>query len=91
MTARQIFYSGRVQGVGFRAAVKRIASGYEVTGWVKNWQDGRVEMQVMSHDADELQAFLAAIDDSDLAGYIKDREQHIIPPLTGVRGFSIVG
>ena len=40
--------------------MKRIASGYEVRGWVKNWQDGRVEMQVMSHDSDELQAFLAA-------------------------------
>ena len=90
MTTRQIFYSGRVQGVGFRAAIKRIASGYEVTGWVKNLADGRVEMQAMSHDSDELQAFLAAIDDSDLAGYIKDRELHFIPPLTGVRGFSIV-
>lgn len=90
MTSRQLIYSGRVQGVGFRAAVKRIASGYEVTGWVKNLADGRVEMQVMSHDEDELQDFLEAIDDSDLSGFIKERELHIIPPLTDVRGFSIV-
>ncbi len=89
MTSRQLFYSGRVQGVGFRAAVKRIASGYEVTGWVRNLDDGRVEMQVMSHDQDELQDFLDAIDDSDLAAFIKDRELHIVSPLVGVRGFII--
>jgi acylphosphatase len=91
MTSRQLIYSGRVQGVGFRAAVKRIASGYEVTGWVRNLPDGRVEMRAMSHDEDELQAFLDEIDNSDLAGLIKDKELHIIPPLGGVRGFSIVG
>ena len=89
MTARQLLYSGRVQGVGFRVSVKRIASGYEVVGWVKNLPDGRVEMQVGSHDADELNAFLEAIDESDLAGFIKEREMHILPPLTGVRGFAI--
>ena len=34
--------------------------------------------------------FLAAIEDSDLAAFIKEREVHVIPPLTGVRGFNIV-
>lgn len=76
--------------MGFRAAVKRIASGYEVTGWVRNLDDGRVEMQVMSQDEEELQSFLEEIDDSDLAALIKDRELHIIAPLVGVRGFGIV-
>jgi len=90
MTARQIFYSGRVQGVGFRAAIRHLASGFDVTGWVRNLEDGRVEMQAMTLDADEMTEFLAAIDESDLAGYIKDREIHIIQPLTGVRGFNIV-
>ena len=90
MTSRQAIYSGRVQGVGFRMAVKRIASGYDVTGWVRNLDDGRVEMQVMSEEEDELQDFLTAVDESDLAALIRDRELHIIAPLVGVRGFSIV-
>ncbi len=69
--------------------VKQIASGFEVTGWVKNLDDGRVEMQVCSFDDDELTDFLTAIDESDLAGLIKEKEMHIIPPLTGIRGFTI--
>ena len=76
--------------MGFRAAIKRIASGFEVTGWVKNLDDGRVEMQAMCYDSEEMDEFLAAIEDSDLAGYVKDREVHVIAPLTGVRGFNIV-
>ncbi|MEN9285914.1 MAG: hypothetical protein RLZZ179_3407 [Verrucomicrobiota bacterium] len=91
MVARQIFYSGRVQGVGFRYATRRIAAGYEVTGWVRNLTDGRVELQVMSHDAEELDAFLHEIQEtSELANHIKDTESHSIPPLTDVRGFSIL-
>ena len=90
MPARQVFYSGRVQGVGFRYTVKRIASGYEVIGWVRNLDDGRVELQASSHDMDELEAFLEAIKDSSLGGNIKDVEVHPIPEFTGVRGFSIL-
>ena len=90
MVAKQVFYSGKVQGVGFRYAVKRLAGGFEVTGWIKNLPDGRVELQAMSFDADELAAFLQDIQDSSLGGNIKTAEEHSIPPLAGVRGFSIV-
>jgi acylphosphatase len=90
MAAKQVFYSGRVQGVGFRYAVKRIAGGFEVIGWVRNLPDGRVELQAMSEEADELTGFLQAIKDSSLGGNIRSVEEHSIPPLAGVRGFSIV-
>ena len=90
MAAKQVFYSGRVQGVGFRYAVKRIASGFEVTGWVRNLPDGRVELQTMSTDAEELQAFLDAVQESSLRGNIREVAAQDIPPLAGVRGFSIV-
>ena len=89
MIARQIFFTGRVQGVGFRWTTKRIAGGFDVTGWVKNLADGRVELQVMATDSDELHAFLEALDQSDLGSYIKEREVHVIAPLVGLRGFTI--
>lgn len=90
MLAKQVLYSGRVQGVGFRFTTRQIASGYEVTGWVKNLPDGRVELCAMAADADELEAFLTAIRDSNLGSLIKTAEEKIIPALTGVRGFTIV-
>lgn len=90
MVAKQVLYSGKVQGVGFRYAVKRLAGGFEVTGWVKNLPDGRVELQAMSYDADELDGFLQDIQDSSVGGNIKTAEEHAIAPLAGVKGFSIV-
>lgn len=39
----RIFVSGKVQGVFFRQALKVMAKKNNVTGWVKNLPDGRVE------------------------------------------------
>lgn len=89
MIAKQVLYSGRVQGVGFRYTVKQIASGFDITGWVKNLPDGRVELQAMAHDAEELEAFLQDIDESNLGSFIKEKEVASIPPLVGCRTFSI--
>ena len=55
-----VFFTGRVQGVGFRHAVKSLASGFEATGMVRNLADGRVEFAAEG-DSAELDAFLAAI------------------------------
>jgi acylphosphatase len=89
MTARQIFYEGRVQGVGFRYSCKQIARGYEIVGWVRNLPDGRVELQC-SGDTEEVEGFLEAIAESDLKSYIKGVTAAPIPPLSGARGFEIL-
>src|ERR1041384_8172490 len=46
MISLQVFYEGRVHGVGFRFTVRHIAKGFDVTGWVRNLPDGRGELQV---------------------------------------------
>ncbi len=40
---RRVVVSGRVQGVGFRAAVSRHARTRGVAGWVRNLPTGQVE------------------------------------------------
>ena len=41
-----ILVEGRVQGVGYRAFVHRIAISEGLSGWVQNLLDGRVEIEV---------------------------------------------
>lgn len=43
MVTRQIRVRGRVQGVGFRYALRREAERAGVRGWVRNRRDGSVE------------------------------------------------
>jgi acylphosphatase len=38
-----VYVSGRVQGVFFRAVTQQTAKGFNLTGWVRNMDDGRVE------------------------------------------------
>jgi len=38
-----VYISGRVQGVFFRAETQHAAMSFNLTGWVRNMQDGRVE------------------------------------------------
>ena len=45
-TRWHIYFSGRVQGVGFRYTASRLAKDLSLTGWVANLPDDRVEMEV---------------------------------------------
>ena len=68
-----VFYSGRVQGVGFRYSVRELACGFEVTGYVRNLHDGRVEL-VAEAEEDEAKAFLEAIRQSQLGNYVRGED-----------------
>ena len=86
--AKQFFFTGRVQGVGFRYSTKRLAMGFDVIGWVRNLEDGRVELQVMG-DEGELADFIEEIHNSPLGHHIQEQEERLIAPLDGVTGFTI--
>ena len=69
-SAKLITYSGRVQGVGFRFTVQRIAGRYSVTGYVRNMPNGSVELFVQG-DGDDVREMLMDISES-FGGYIRD-------------------
>jgi acylphosphatase len=83
-----IFYSGRVQGVGFRHAVKTVAAGFEISGIVRNLSDGRVELIAEGARA-ELAAFREAILGAGLAGFIRDERVDWADAQNEFRGFEI--
>lgn len=84
----QIFYSGRVQGVGFRYTVKSVAAGFDIVGTVRNLMDGRVEL-IAEGTKEELNAFRAAIPEAGLAANIRDEAVAWSEARGGFRGFEI--
>ena len=84
-----IFYSGRVQGVGFRYTVKTVAMGFEIAGTIRNLPDGRVELMAEGLCA-ELEEFRAAILDAGLAGFVRDEQVFWADVKNEFRGFEIV-
>jgi len=85
----QVFYSGRVQGVGFRYSVRTVASGYDVVGTVRNLADGRVEL-VGEGTESELQSFRQGIRESGLDHFIQNEEVRWGEAENEFRGFEIV-
>lgn len=88
MISLQVFYEGNVQGVGFRWSVRHIATGFDVTGWVRNLHDGRVEMQI-SGDQSEVFSFLDAIKNSELSSHIRRQQEIKLESRPVARGFEI--
>lgn len=65
-----VFFSGRVQGVGFRFSAVHLAEELGVSGWVKNLDDGQVEV-VAESDEEQLQLFLERLRQT-FSRYIRD-------------------
>ena len=65
-----VFYSGRVQGVGFRMTAEDLAHQMDVLGWVKNLRDGRVEL-IAEAEETILERFLKAIQTGSMKNFIR--------------------
>lgn len=82
-----VFFSGHVQGVGFRYSVLQVAKEFEVAGFVRNLADGRVELQAEGRKS-QIDAFVAAIEEK-MHGYVRkvERSGRARPP--EFAGFTI--
>ncbi len=83
-----VFYSGHVQGVGFRFTTQDIASELGLNGWVKNLGDGRVEV-VCEGDEEKLKAFVDNITNSFIGRYIRDTVINWEKPIRESDSFNI--
>jgi acylphosphatase len=68
----EVFFSGRVQGVGFRYTVRNVASSFDVTGFVKNLPDGRVQL-IAEGTADVVDRFVEAVAEA-MGGFIRETQ-----------------
>lgn len=83
-----VTFSGRVQGVGFRASVADCAAGSGVTGWVRNQRDGTVRMEIQG-EAEQIEDVLSRVK-SRFKGMITGEDRLEIAVSEADAGFSIL-
>ena len=88
MTRFEIYFSGSVQGVGFRFTSKQVSRSFDVVGTVENLTDGRVKMICEGNSA-EIRAFIAEVSES-THGRVNQTEIVEKPFEGGFEGFEIV-
>ncbi len=82
-----VFFSGRVQGVGFRYTAAQVAREYEVAGFVTNLADGRVRLEAEGAPG-EIEAFVTAVQER-MNGFVRKAERLTARRAPQFRGFSI--
>lgn len=82
-----VFFSGRVQGVGFRYSTVQVAKEFEVTGFVQNLPDGRVQLEAEG-EPDEVNRFVAAVEER-MHGLIRRVERRGSRAARRYSGFQI--
>ena len=82
-----VYFSGRVQGVGFRYTTLQVAKEFEVAGWVRNLPDGRVQVEAEG-TPETVKAFITALEER-MHGYIRKTERQIAKRTPQFVGFNI--
>lgn len=70
---KHIYISGRVQGVGFRAFIRRQAAILDIKGWAKNLVDGRVEV-VIQGEKNKISQMIEKLETGPSFGRVKNLE-----------------
>ena len=87
MIRRRVIVHGRVQGVGFRYSVLRIARQHGLGGWVSNRWDGAVEA-VCEGEADAVERVVRFMRDGPRGAEV-ERVDVVEEAPEGVSGFDV--
>ena len=82
-----VFFTGHVQGVGFRYSVLQVAKEFEVAGYVSNLADGRVQLEAEG-SARDVAAFIEAVLEK-MHGYIRKVDRTAQKRTPKFSGFTI--
>ncbi len=82
-----VHFTGRVQGVGFRYQTLQVAKEFEVSGYVQNLPDGRVQLEAEG-TPEEIESFLVAVGER-LEGYIRKTDRTADRRTPQFKGFMI--
>lgn len=86
-TRAHVFVSGHVQGVFYRASTRDTARDRGVTGWVKNLDDGRVEI-VFEGDEEDVETMIEWCQTGSQRARV-DNVDVTYEELDGIEGFTI--
>ncbi|MBV9962431.1 MAG: acylphosphatase [Parafilimonas sp.] len=88
LTAKHILVKGKVQGVFFRKTAKQIAENLNIAGWVKNTDEGHVEIFAQAFE-EELTKFIHWCKQGPPKADVKNIEVEDVEPDESVKHFSI--
>ena len=80
-------FDGRVQGVGFRYTTQNLAMQYDVNGYVRNTNDGKVELVVEGPD-DQMKHLLDDLKQR-MDGFIRKTDVEVSPATGEFQEFGI--
>lgn len=87
MAAKLVHFAGTVQGVGFRYTARSISRGFDVTGYVMNLPDGRVEVLIEGADSDVAE-FIERVR-TEMGSYVTSVEAKDVVPTGTYRQFVV--
>lgn len=88
LTRVHLLISGRVQGVGFRYFTQSRARDHELTGWVRNRPDGKVEAEVQG-ERSMVEDFVGELWEGPPLGRVRGVDRTDRPVVPGEEGFVV--